>query len=308
MRIGVLSNPRSHGNRRGRGLAAEVRRGADVVAAAPGDRDGLAEALDRFAQAGVGLIAIDGGDGTVRDVLSAVDAAYGDEWPDFALLPSGKTNAVAGDLGSAGSGRRGLARLVAAREAGTLGERATVRPALEVAWDGQRVRGFLFGAAAFAEGVRLANDRLHPAGLHHGLAVAAAIGGMLRRSGRGDGDATAEASLAVDGRPVDGARHFLILASTLRRLTPGLRPFWEQGEGPVRWLDVAAPPVRPVRGLAWAALGRRRGWMERNGYAGGRARRLELALDRPFVVDGESYAPAGTIAIAASRPIRFVRA
>ena len=308
MRIGVLSNPRSHGNRRGRGLAAADGLPREVVGAAPQGRDSLVEALRRFAREDVRLIAIDGGDGTVRDVLSAIDGAYGEAWPAIALLPSGKTNAVAGDLGSAGPGRRGLARLLAAQKAGTLGQRATERPALEVAWDGQRVRGFLFGAAAFAAGVRLANERLHPAGLHHGIAVAAAVAAMLRRAARGDGAAAAAGALAVDGRPVGGSRHFLVLASTLERLTPGLRPFWRAGEGPINWLDIAAPPVRPVRGLAWAALGRRRGWMARNGYAGGQAHRVELDLDGPFVIDGERFAPAGRIGISATRPLRFVRA
>ncbi|HUF56016.1 MAG TPA: diacylglycerol kinase family protein [Thermohalobaculum sp.] len=306
MRVGLISNPRSHGNRRSGGLAGAANVPPEVIAAAPRGREALAETLRQFADRDVRLIAVDGGDGTVRDVLSLLDGAYGHDWPAFALLPSGKTNAVAGDLGAAGRGRRGLDRLLGARQAGRL--RTTERPALEVAWSGGRVRGFLFGAAAFAEGVRLANERLHPAGLHHGLAVAAAIGGMLRRSMRGAGDApAAEARLEVDGVAVGGERHFLILASTLERLTPGLRPFPKEGEGPVNWLDVAAPPVLPVRGLLWTALGQRRGWMARGGYAGGRARRLDIVLKGPFVIDGETYAADSPVTLAASRPIRFVR-
>src|SRR3546814_15016806 len=44
-------------------------------------------------------LVVDGGDGTVRDVISAAPAAFGDRMPRMAILPSGKTNALALDLG-----------------------------------------------------------------------------------------------------------------------------------------------------------------------------------------------------------------
>lgn len=311
MRIGLISNPRSHANRGGRGLAGQPPSAPGLVSAAPRDHAELGEALGRFAGDGVQVLAIDGGDGTVREVLNQIDRAWPEAWPGFALLPSGKTNAIAADLGHFGPGARGLARLLAARNAGKLGEHWTERPALEVSWPGHCVRGFLFGAAAFSEGVRLANERLHPAGLYKGVAVLAALGGVLRRSlaRRGpSGAAPGErAELRVDGRRVNGERHFLVLASTLERLTPGLRPFRDRGEGPVNWLDVSAPPVRPIAGLALAALGRHLPWMERNGYASGRARLVQLELDEPFVIDGESYRAEGPLGISGTRPARFLR-
>src|SRR3546814_8231468 len=57
------------------------------------------ETLERFAAEGVDLLVVDGGDGTVRDVISAAPAAFGDRMPRMAILPSGKTNALALDLG-----------------------------------------------------------------------------------------------------------------------------------------------------------------------------------------------------------------
>src|SRR3546814_6394575 len=59
----------------------------------------LNETLERFAAEGVDLLVVDGGDGTVRDVISAAPAAFGDRMPRMAILPSGKTNALALDLG-----------------------------------------------------------------------------------------------------------------------------------------------------------------------------------------------------------------
>src|SRR3546814_18768147 len=53
------------------------------------------ETLERIAAEGVDLLVVDGGDGTVRDVISAAPAAFGDRMPRMAILPSGQTNALA---------------------------------------------------------------------------------------------------------------------------------------------------------------------------------------------------------------------
>ena len=46
--------------------------------------------LDRFAQKGVDYLAISGGDGTVRDVLTGGAEIFGDDWPPLIVLPKGK--------------------------------------------------------------------------------------------------------------------------------------------------------------------------------------------------------------------------
>ena len=318
MRIGVISNERSHGNRRGGALFDHVPTDDGVTMArlrrsASGDRADLAEVLADFAARGVELIVVDGGDGTIRDILGRLDEAYPGDWPALALLPSGKTNAVAADLGHSGRGMAALDRLLAARKAGTLETGATERPALEVVRPGERaLRGFLFGYAALTEGVRFANAKVHPAGVNKGLAVILSAGGVIRAGlaarGRDPSESGTAAALSVDGKPAREGRSFLMMASTLDRLTPGLRPFWDRGAGPIRWLDVPAPLRHPVKGLARMALGKPRPWMEREGYASGRAELLEIHLDAPFVLDGELFEPGGRLTIRATRPIRFLRA
>ncbi|MDY7098743.1 MAG: diacylglycerol kinase family protein [Pseudomonadota bacterium] len=54
--------------------------------------------LSRFAHDGIDLLIIAGGDGTVRDVLTMGHSVFGQNWPTLAILPSGKTNALAHDL------------------------------------------------------------------------------------------------------------------------------------------------------------------------------------------------------------------
>ncbi|MEM7491410.1 MAG: diacylglycerol kinase family protein, partial [Pseudomonadota bacterium] len=292
MRIGVISNERSHANKT-RGSLADLRAPDDELLIARlrrnsnGDRLDIDAILSDFAAAGVELIVVDAGDGTIRDIVTRLDAAYGADWPAFALVPSGKTNAIAGDVGHSGKGAAALDRLLAARQAGTLGRKVVERAALEVDWPGhRRMRGFLFGYAAFTEGVRFANERVHSAGVNKGLAVLVSIGGAIRRVLAGSGT---PARLSVDGTCVNADRSFVMLASTLHKLTPNLRPFWDRGRGPVNWLDLPAPLPRWALGVARMALGRPRPWMEAAGYRSGRAEVLDVALDTPFVLDGELF-------------------
>jgi hypothetical protein len=315
LKIGLITNPLSRANRQSGGVAARIAGDPRVSIAHPRNHDQLVSDLQRFARDGVDLIAIDGGDGTIRDVLSNIDSAYTRQWPSIALLPSGKTNVIAGQVGHFGPGYKGWQNLMAARKAGTLGAKAFPLRALEISrpnGDTSVQRGFLLGFAAFTDGVRMANEKIHPMGIAKGLAVAMVIGGILRRavanslkSGGYPGEA---ATVLVDDTPSNGSRHFLIVACTLDRLTLGLRPFWDQGTGPINWLDVAAPPKSTFWGVLNLAFGKRKTWMEKGGYAGGRAETLEVQCDAPFVLDGEVYPSHGHVRITTTQPIVFLSA
>jgi diacylglycerol kinase (ATP) len=95
-RIGVVRNPKSHGNRvHPPGPPPE---GVRLVE--PFGREALRSALEDFAREGLDLLVIDGGDGTVRDVISLLPHTFGEDLPLLAVLPSGKTNVLAIDLGT----------------------------------------------------------------------------------------------------------------------------------------------------------------------------------------------------------------
>jgi hypothetical protein len=230
-------------------------------------------------------------------VLTALPGAFGDAPPEIALLAAGKTNLAARVLGSAGMGEAALNRLLDAAGRGAL--RRRLLPVLEVARPGSDaedappLRGVLFGAAAFTEGKLLADS---------GCTGAASTTRRrwrwrwpASRCGRGSTAARAARRGADGGRarrpPEAEGRRFLLLATTLDRLMLGLRPFWGEGRGAVRWLDVLAPPRRLAAALWAGARGRPRPWMRSAGYLSGRAERLRIALDGPFVLDGEVFEP-----------------
>jgi diacylglycerol kinase (ATP) len=93
MRIGVVRNPRSHGNAREGALVHPP----GVLWAEPTSLAALDADLARFAAAKIEALIIDGGDGTVRNVLSALPRAFA-EPPLLAVLAGGKTNVLALDL------------------------------------------------------------------------------------------------------------------------------------------------------------------------------------------------------------------
>ncbi len=307
-RVGVISNPLSRANRMG--VEAVAARAARLRHAAPGSREQLDEALRSFALDGVDLLVVNGGDGTLREVLTALPRAYGAAPPEIALLSAGKINLAARDVGSTGHGPDALDRLMEAVEAGVL--RRSVRPVIQIGWPGEPgriVRGLLFGAGAFAEGNRLAEAHVHRRGIHDAAAVAVTTAVLLARAYLGrSGSALrtgAQMEIAPDGEALAPKRQLLMLATTLDRLLLGLWPFWgEGGPGAIRWMTAPAPPRRLA--AAFLAVARRRagGWMEQAGYSSGRAAQIHVALDRPFVLDGETFS-AGPDGILLSAPDRI---
>ncbi|RKJ98015.1 diacylglycerol kinase family protein, partial [Teichococcus wenyumeiae] len=115
-RIGIISNPRSSSHRAGQAGLAEA--AARLPHAAPESREALRAALAGFAADGVEVLAVHGGDGTLREVLSALPQAWAGPMPAIAPLPAGRTNLAAHTLGYPAAGRRedptDLRRLLAA--------------------------------------------------------------------------------------------------------------------------------------------------------------------------------------------------
>jgi len=292
MRAAVVRNPRAHANSKGKLGSAR----ADVPVAEPMSPQALAGDLRRFAADGVELLVIDGGDGTVREVLTALPAAYGDKPPLLAVLASGKTNILAFDLGVRRSWTLQAALAAAARPSPTIRTRAPLR--LERT-DADPIIGFVFGAAGFVRATAMAGG-LHRARVFHNASVALALGGAAARS-QGWSE---PASLTVDGGEPCAGNRLVFMATTLQRLPFAMRPFGPPEPG-LKYLDVGAP----ARGLAaalplmlWSGFD---GWLAARGYRRGIARRLDLALESDVIVDGETY-PGGDLTITEGPPLRFL--
>jgi hypothetical protein len=296
-RVGIIINPRSHANKAQPDRFDEVLAAhPNVFAARPADEADLLAILQDYAAQKIDLLVVSGGDGTLRDVLSALPLAYAGAFPDIAILASGNTNLAARVLGSPGTGAAGLAKFLAAAQSGRL--RRTSAKVLKISWNGAPERpslhGFMFGAAAFTEGKRIADGRLHGRGIHHGLAVAAAIAGTSLRALFGQNTPlTAGVPMQIStpsALPVIGPR-FLVMATTLNRLIFGLFPFWGEKTGSVRWTDIDARPKNLAFALAAVLLRHVPRRLSRQGYRSGASDSVKISMKESFMLDGEFFDP-----------------
>lgn len=321
-RVAIISNPRSEGNRSNGGgaLRAALEWPGLCAHAELDDFRMLPEIIERFRQAEIDLVILDGGDGTVQGVLTELLTGRDDRpfKPRLAVLASGMTNLIAADIGVKGRGGAALERLVEALESRrvTVSSRPTIRLDVVDCRDGtvrRSLSGMFFGAAALRRGADFARERVHARGIKHLAGVAATIAAIAWRSLLPDRDelfAGDEIGLSVDDGPVDLRHRFLFMATTLERLVLGLWPFWEQGTGRLRYFDAPAPPPRLLASLARVLVGRASPRMAKHGYGSGRAERLSLALETPCVLDGEIVAPRPNerIALSVGPSVEFVRA
>lgn len=311
-RLAVISNPRSHRNLRRPSLERDMLACAFLAGfAEPATQTELLTALTSFKQQGVDIIAINGGDGTVRDVLTALHQIDPDWRPALTIIPGGKTNLIAYDVGSVPHGRAGLRQILDAANKGQLDRHRVSRPVLDITRPdeaGPAICGMFFGAGAFSRGTELAQTEANALGLYHGLAVAWTIASMIIRVMRGRAGENTPVILTADGGKIYEGEQFIMLATGLQRIIMGLNPFWGSQARAIRYTSIDAPPVRLFAALLPLLRGRPRPWMEAAGYRSGSANHLTLSLKSRFTVDGELFGPgaSGLIELSARRTMDFV--
>jgi diacylglycerol kinase (ATP) len=308
--VGVIYNPRSHRN-----LGADFDCGLcpHVHIAQPRARAQLPQALAEFASRGIDLLVINGGDGTVRDVLTCGQAIFGDDWPAIAVLPKGKTNALTVDLGIPDDWT--LQDAIDALDHGnrTWRRPMTVATAAEPAVS--RVAGFILGAGAFTKATQ-AGQSAHKLGAFDSMVVAvtgvwallqslfATRSNPWRKGARMRiGLGSADAPMAHSGRG-DPAMRQLLFASTLERLPAGLRPFGALRSG-LKLVAVDQISRRTTALIPFALFGKLREGLRERGIHQLAASQFSLSIDAPFILDGEAF-PAGDYRIEQGPELAFV--
>jgi hypothetical protein len=145
------------------------------------------------------------------------------------------------------------------------------------------------------------------------LQIALTILSMLRRATLGsDGRAIRRgvpAAIGFDAPPGPEWARLVGAATTIEGpLVGGLNPFWGDGPGRIRWLDIAAPARWLLLAVPALARGRPRDWMTASGYQSGRAERISLGIDTPFVLDGDLFpsGDSGPLAVSVEERVEFV--
>jgi hypothetical protein len=313
-RVGVIYNPRSHRNL---GVDFDCGLAPHVHIAQPGARAQLPAALADLAARGIDLLVINGGDGTVRDVLTCGRPVFGDDWPAIAVLPKGKTNALAIDLALPPDWT--LQDAIAALDHGTKVRR---RPILITGKDDGaapggllQVAGFILGAGTFTTATS-AGQSAHRLGAFNGLAVGVtAVWALLQsvfasranawrrgarmRIGLGAGDAP----MAHSGHG-DPAVRQLLFASTLENLPAGIRPFGALRSG-LKLVALDQISRRTTALIPLVVSGRLRRSLRDRGIHQLAASQFSLAIEDQFILDGEAF-PAGNYRVEQGPELTFV--
>ncbi len=172
--VALLSNPHSTGNK---SLLPKVRifcaHHADVFHYEVEEIGQIAKALEMIARVKPKVLIINGGDGTVQSALTELyhGGHFQGDPPPVAVLPNGKTNLIALDLGSEGDPIIALERILELAK-GDLTEHVVVRELIALS-DGSEnakpVLGMFLGGAGLAETILYCRHKIYPLGLPNGL-------------------------------------------------------------------------------------------------------------------------------------------
>ena len=317
MTIGMVTNPHSGGNRKGIGPVREfLARHPDIhhgEAVTPEEVEAL---LADFSARNVNLLIVNGGDGTVQAVLTAL---YGDgrrlfsHPPVLALLRAGTMSMLARDVGVQAEQAAALAKIRA--WSATSERRADLihpRPVLKVRRAGEQkaLCGMFFGAGAILGGIELYHERVNPHGvrgeLMPGLILLRILLAILMREEKLV--APTEMGMCVNGSSPRRIACLAALVSTLERLFLGLHPFWGKETAPLHFtaVKVKAPHLWRslpflLRGIPTAAA------TPDNGFFSHNAGHVALEFRGRFTLDGELFAARGTLTIEPAGPALFLR-
>ena len=297
VRVGVIINPLSGGNHSG---LDDIRRIIDdhpqvVHCDVQTPQDVLAGLRD-FAQQEVDLLAVNGGDGTVQAVLTALFHHQPFEInPLLAVLQSGTTSMTARDVGFSGSRIRSLKKLFNWVATGTGGSRVIDRPVLQVQAPGHQTRyGMFFGASAIYQGIQYFHRKLNTKGLKGEVGPGLAIFRFLWSAARRDSKfiPPVPVSVAMDGHPPQHFDSLVVLVSTLERLFLGFHPYWGKESGPLHYAAVRACPRHLLRALPSILRGRSGTYgTPENGFYSHNAHEIKLNIAGGFTLDGQLYTP-----------------
>jgi Diacylglycerol kinase catalytic domain len=261
--VALLSNPHSTGNR---SLLPEVRsycaRNSDIFHYEVEEVSQIARALEMIARVKPKVLVVNGGDGTVQAALT--ELYHGGHFegtpPPVAVLPNGKTNLIALDLGAAGDPLAALANILELAR-GDLSEHVVAREliALTDGSDNARpVLGMFLGGAGLADTILYCRHKIYPLGLPNGIShlltffavFASAIFG-LKADFLPPRSNAVRITLLRDGELT--GRFSVLVVTTLEKLLLGGTVGDGEHSGRLKLLAVDQRPLAMFR-VVWATL------------------------------------------------------
>jgi len=256
-------------------------------------------------------ILIEGGDGTVRTVMSALLNSYSDDepLPAISILPSGTTNQIARNIGL-----KGLSDITSIQNGNLRSHKISLVKIDRINHDTTPTSplfGFLFSTGALPHISRFAQDKLNGNGVGGGTAV---VGAVLKAV---TGDKSRlmppvkhkmKAKLSGETLFKHKGAALGTIMTTLPSLMLGLDPFWGEQNAPLRMTWAEADSRNLGRNVAGLWMGRKQDRVQ-DGYHSHNIDRLNLKTKAPATLDGDFLDFSGEkLHITASRPVTFWQA
>ena len=288
-RIALLSNPKSTGN------IAQLPRIREYCDSHPDvfhyeveKATQIGDAMRIIARVQPKVLAINGGDGTVQAALTELynGGHFGDRPPPVAVLPSGKTNLIALDLGARGDPIETLERLIQIARSDDLDRYTVPRELIALRHRGAEDRpviGMFLGGAGLAETMLYCRQKIYPLGLpnsvSHGLTALAYIAQLLlklkssflpRRASRTE--------LVLPERDRISGRFAFLAVTTLNKMLLS-QQLGGQGQGRLKVVAIEERPSTVFRALFAGMTG---------GYKGKKMRGIHFEEVDQVTIEGES--------------------
>ena len=312
--VALLSNPTSTGNRailpRIRAYCAEH---PDIFHYEVEAVDQIDDALASISRVRPRVLVINGGDGTVQAALTALHHGrqFGDTPPPVAVLPNGKTNLIAQDLGWKGDPVEALRHIVAIADR-ELAAHVVQRELIALSEGGARpVLGMFMGGAGLADAMLYCRNSIYPLGLPNGLShvlatLASFITVLFGITARFLPKTPLPMRVSLDSRRREG-RFAVLIVTTLEQMLVGTRA--DIGSRGLKLMTVDRSAMAIVRAF-FAGLTGRVGKQQFTGVHIASGDHIRIESDASDVIlDGEIFhAERGRpITLSSTAPMPFLR-
>lgn len=316
--VALLSNPKSTGNRqtlpRVRSYCAS---NPDIFHYEVEHVEQIGRAFQTIARVNPAVIVINGGDGTVQ--ASLTELYQGEHFqgrvPPIAVLPNGKTNLIALDLGIHGDPIKALERIVEIAKTG-LDDHVVARELIALS-DGQAgtrpVLGMFLGGAGLADYMLYCRNQIYPLGLSNGfshfLTAVAVIVTLLfgvRARFLPPSSKPVRISLIRDGELA--GRFSVLIVTTLEKLLLGVQA-GDSRRGNMKLMAVDQSLPALLR-LIWASLSGRIGQHKMEGVHLEQGDTIRIEGNHSSVIlDGELFeaSEGKPIVLRSTQPVPFLR-
>jgi hypothetical protein len=317
--VALLSNPKSTGNR---AMLPRVRNYCanhpDIFHYEVEHVDQIGRALQTIARVEPAVIVINGGDGTVQAALTELYQGehFKGKVPPIAVLPNGKTNLIALDLGTYGDPLKALDRIVELAKTG-LDQHVVAREliALSDGKTGSRpVLGMFLGGAGLADYILYCRHRIYPLGLSNGLshfltAMAVVFSLLLGIGGKYMPPRARPIQVSLIREGQLRGRFSLLIVTTLEKLLLGARTGSGDAVGSMKLMAVDQSLPALFR-MLFASLSGQLGKHKLSGIHLERGDMIRIEGDHSSVIlDGELFqADVGRpIVLTSTAPVPFLR-